>query len=187
MLRASMAAACLAVALLGGAEALSAAPSERVCRGTIGAQTVARVRVPAGAYCVLAGTTVQGNVVVARNATLVAGGVRIRGTVHAQRAKSVSVIVESRVSGSVRVERSARAVVTESTVAGSVRLTSNRGPVTVTESRVGADVQLVSNVGKSRIWRNVVDGDLVCTSNKPGPTGGANDVGGRKRGQCRQL
>jgi hypothetical protein len=182
-----MAAACLALALLGGAEAPSAAPSERVCRGTIGARTVARVRVPAGAYCVLAGTTVQGNVVVARNATLVAGGVRIRGTVQAQRARSVSVIVESRVGGSVRVERSARAVVSESIVAGSVRLTSNRGPVTVTESEIGADVQLVSNVGRSRIWRNIVDGDLVCTSNKPRPLGGANEVNGRKRGQCRRL
>jgi hypothetical protein len=182
-----MVAACLAVVFLGGVQTPSAAPGERICRGTIGAGTVARVRVPAGAYCVLAGTTVQGNVVVARNATLVAGGVRIGGTVQAQRAKSVSVIVESRVRGSVRVERSARVVVTESTVAGSVRLASNRGPVTVTESRVGADVQLVSNVGRSRIWRNAVDGDLVCTSNKPRPTGGANEVDGRKRGQCRQL
>ena len=175
------------MALLGGAEAPSAASGERVCRGTIGARTVARVRVPAGAYCVLAGTTVQGNVIVARNATLVAGGARIRGTVSGQRAKSVSIIVDSRVGGSVRVEHSARAVVTESTVAGSVRLTSNRGPVTVSESRVGADVQLVSNVGRSRIWRNAIDGDLVCTSNRPGPTGGANEVDGRKRGQCRQL
>jgi hypothetical protein len=145
------------------------------------------VRVPAGAYCVLAGTTVGGNVVVARDATLVAGGVRIRGSVHALRAKSVSVIVQSRVGGSVRVERSYRAVVTDSTVTGSVRLASNRGPVTVTETRVGADVHLVSNVGRSRIWRNAVAGDLACTANKPSPTGGANEVDGRKRGQCREL
>jgi hypothetical protein len=143
--------------------------------------------VPPGAYCLLAGTTVRGNVVVSRAATLVAGGVRIGGDVHARKAKSVSVIVESRIGGTVQVDASARAVVTESRVAGSIRLRWNRGPVSVARARVEGDVQLVSNVGRSKVSRNNVAGDLRCTANRPPPTGGANIVQGENRGQCARL
>ena len=145
------------------------------------------MRVPPGAYCLLAGTTVTGNVIVSSGATLVAGGVHIGGSVQARKAKSISVIVDSRVRGSVRVELSARAVVTESRVGGSIRLTSNRGPVNVGRARVEGDVQLVANVGRSTVARNDVGGDLQCTANRPRPTGGSNRVEGEKRGQCARL
>jgi hypothetical protein len=145
------------------------------------------VRVPAGGYCLLAGTTVEGSVTVLRGATLVAGGVDIRGSVQARQAKSVSVIVESQVGGSVRVELSGRAVVTGSRVDGSIRLKSNRGPLNVARSRVKGDVELVSNVGRSAVTRNNVGGDLLCTANRPPPTGGSNRVDGKRRGQCAAL
>jgi hypothetical protein len=135
----------------------------------------------------LAGTTVKGNVVVSPNATLVAGAVRIGGDVQARRAKSVSVTVESRVGGTVRVDASARAVVTESRVAGSIRLRWNRGPVSIARAQVDGDVQLLANVGRSMVSRNDVAGDLLCTANRPPPTGGANTVAGDKKGQCARL
>jgi hypothetical protein len=166
---------------------MPATPDDKTCRGTIGAATVERVRVPVGAYCLLAGTTVKGSVTVLRNATLVAGGVDIRGSVHARKAKSVSVIVESRIGGSVRVESSARAVVTASRIGGSVRLTSNRGQVNVARARVQGDVELVSNVGRSTVTRNDVGGDLRCSANRPPPKGSGNRVGGARRGQCARL
>lgn len=145
------------------------------------------MRVPPGAYCLLAGTTVKGNVIVSRGATLVAGGVDVGGSVQAGRAKSISVIVESRVTGSVRVELSARAVVTESRVGGSIRLASNRGPINVGRARIAGDVRLVANVGRSTVAGNDVGGDLQCTANEPRPTGGSNRVDGEKRGQCARL
>jgi len=54
------------------------------CDGEIGATTVETVIVPAGASCTLAGTQVEGNVLVSRDATLVADGIRVDGNIRAE-------------------------------------------------------------------------------------------------------
>src|SRR5687768_16059429 len=59
------------------------------CTGAIGPVTVDNVVVPPGASCVLEETRVRGNVLVQRNARLVADGADIAGSIQAEDADEV--------------------------------------------------------------------------------------------------
>jgi hypothetical protein len=71
--------------------ASAALADERVCSGSIAAETVDDLRVPSGATCKLNGTTVEGNAIVQANATLRARMARVDGNVQGENAERVVV------------------------------------------------------------------------------------------------
>ncbi len=139
---------------------------ERVCRGTIGAQTVDNLRVPSNASCTLRGTWVQGTVKVEAGARLDASGIRVIGNVQAEGHRDVRVV--------------------SSTVGGSVQLRQG-ATATLQHNNVKGDVQSFTNRGAQTFRANVIDGNLQCKENAPAPTGGGNTVGGNKEDQCARL
>ncbi len=154
-------AACGCLAATGPASA-----EERVCRGSIGAETVDNLRVPDGARCTLTGTSVKGTIVIGSGAGLVAHRVRVVGNVQAENHRAVTLVL--------------------SRVGGSVQLTQGR-TANVSRNRITGDLQSFENDGRQTFRRNRVNGNLQCKENRPAPTGGANTVGGNKEDQCRRL
>ncbi len=165
----------------------SALAEERVCRGTIRAVTLDNVLVPQNATCKLLGTRVKGNIVVKRNATLIADSVVVVGNVQAENALLVEVIDNSRVGGSVQVKQGDSAKVADSKVDADIQFESNDGPLSILRNTVGGNVQVFQNSGGVTIRRNVIDGNLQCKENKPAPQGGKNVVQGNKEDQCAKL
>jgi hypothetical protein len=155
-----------------GVVGLAASPAqaeERVCRGSIGAQTVDNLRVPRGETCTLNGTRVEGTVKIENRAKLRAENIRVIGNVQSEGHRRV-VLLDSRVNGSVQLKQGKS--------------------LAVKRNVVGSDVQIFSNDAGSKaieIKRNRIDGNLQCKSNTPRPTGGNNTVGGNKEDQCRRL
>jgi hypothetical protein len=78
-----------------------AVAEETTCTGTLLAVTVDNLRVPQGASCKLFGTRVKGTITVETSALLRAENVMVIGNVQGEGARSVSVIEQSRVGGSV--------------------------------------------------------------------------------------
>jgi hypothetical protein len=163
-----------------------AAADERVCRGSIGSETVDDLRVPTGASCQLTGTRVEGNVVVAGDATLVARQVRVDGNVQAEGHRQVDVR-DSRVGGSIQVEQGGGAIVARTTVTGDIQYDANARALVSHTNTVGGNVQIVGNSGKIDVSANTIDGDLQCEENRSAPTGGANRVAGNAEDQCARL
>jgi hypothetical protein len=167
------AAASLTAAVL---TAPAAHADERVCRGSIGASSIdGDVVVPRDATCRLNGTRVDGNVLVRDGATLVARGVRVGGNVQAEGHEKV--VVRPRTVDD-RVVRSA--------VGGSVQLKQGGGGLLL-RTVVDSDIQLFSNDARFTVRRNAVDGNLQCKGNDPAPVGGGNAVQGEKENQCADL
>lgn len=141
---------------------------ERVCRGTIGTAVIdGDVRVAPGASCVLAGTTVKGNVYVSRSSTLTSRAAKVNGSIQAENHTRVVLLTGTTVGGSVQLKQG-----------GSARLEA---------IRVNGDIQLFSNRGTQTVNRNTIGGNLQCKSNVPAPTGTGNIVGGTKEDQCARL
>ena len=65
------------------ATAPSALAEETECRGSIGARSLDKVRVPSGSSCTLNGTSLKGTLKVEGGATLVANGIRVNGNIQA--------------------------------------------------------------------------------------------------------
>ncbi len=177
---------CAAIA--AGVMAPAAAHAEETtCQGTIGAQTLDNVRVPDGASCTLAGTTVQGTVKVESGATMRAKGARVIGNVQGENAKRVNVVKGSSVGGSVQVVQGTFAKVKKSAINADILYDENAGRVRAISSQVGGNIQAFKNSGGVEIATNRVDGNLQCKENSPAPTGGGNVVQGNKEDQCAAL
>lgn len=157
-------AAALACALVLPATAHA---EETDCRGSLGAVTVDNLRVPEGATCTLAGTSVKGTVKVERGAVLRASRVTVVGNVQAENAGRVGVNA-SRVDGSIQVVQGAGA--------------------DIRDTVVNSDVQIFSNAGAaSTVIANAIDGNLQCKENTAPPAGGGNRVRGNAEDQCAAL
>jgi hypothetical protein len=169
------------------AAAFTASPAsaeETKCRGTLGAVTVDNLRVPQDATCRLVGTVVEGTITVKANATLIARGVRVIGSVQAENARKVVVKGSSRVRGSVQVDQGGAARVLSSRVRGDIQYDANTGYLKANDNKVGGSIQVIGNSGGAEIFRNVIDENLQCKENNPAPIGGNNVVGGNKEDQC---
>jgi hypothetical protein len=164
-----------------------AVAEETSCTGTLLAVTVDNLRVPQGASCKLYGTRVKGTIIVEYRALLRAEGVIVIGNVQGEGARSVSVLENSRIGGSVQVKQGGSALVSDSKVEADVQYDENTAPVRVLRSDIGGSVQIVKNLGGVTVRRNVIDGNLQCKENSPAPVGGANIVGGTKEDQCARL
>ncbi len=167
--------------------AAQAVAEETSCSGTLRQVTVDNLVVPQGATCKLYGTRVKGTIKVEYRALLRAEGVIVIGNVQGEGARSVSVIENSRVGGSVQVKQGGSALVSDSKVEGDVQYDDNTAPVRVLRSDIGGSVQIVKNFGGVTVRRNVIDGNLQCKENSPAPVGGGNIVGGNKEDQCARL
>jgi cytoskeletal protein CcmA (bactofilin family) len=111
------------------------------CDGSIGAETVENVEVPAGATCRLDGTTVTGNVRVRRDATLDARGVTVDGDVQGENARAVNVTMSSSVDGNIQVEQggSSNVTRTRTRIDGDLQCESNNPVPTGGDNRVQGD------------------------------------------------
>jgi hypothetical protein len=169
------------------APAAPATAEERVCRGTIGAQTVDNLRVPQDATCTLNGTLAKGTVKVERGATLVASGVRVIGNVQGEGARNVVVREGSKVGGSIQVVQGSAARVVGSRINADILFDEQKGQLVAKANKIGGDLQAYQNSGGLTIKKNRIDGNLQCKANNPAPTGGGNIVQGNKQDQCAKL
>lgn len=183
----------LRVALAGGivlSAALGAQPlraDEPPCAGPLGRVSVDNLRVPAGATCTLDATRVKGNLVVERDATLLARGVSVDGNVQADHARAVSVTSASRVGGNIQIRQGGAVTVSGVRVGGDIQIESSARALSVGDNRVNGNVQVFQNAGGASIAGNAIDGNLQCKENRPAPTGGGNRVRGSKEDQCSAL
>jgi hypothetical protein len=167
----------------------AALAEERVCRGTLGAITVDNLRVPSGATCILNATTVKGTLLVERDATLYANGVRVIGNVHSEGFQTVSIKDGSRVGGSVQLENGnsgGTGKVISSRVKGDLQFFSNEARMVAQGNTLLANLQAVSNTGGVVIKNNTISENLQCKQNNPPPVGGGNTAGD-KEDQCARL
>lgn len=160
---------------------------EITCRGRLGAVTVDNVRVPQGRTCNLSRTTVQGNVVVGSNATLVATTVRVIGNIQAENARAVTVRANSSIGGSIQVKQSGSASITNSRISQDVQFESNTAQLTATRNIINGNLQVFENTGRILIRTNRINGNLQCKENLIAPRGGGNVVEGSKEDQCARL
>ena len=177
----------LCVALAGGTALFAAIETQPLyadeipCAERLGRVTVDALRVPAGA------TRVKGNLVVERDATLVARGVSVDGNVQAENARAVSVTSASHVGGNIQVKQGGVVTVSGVRVGGDIQIASNARALSVGDNRVNGNVQVFQNDGGASIAGNAIDGNLQCKENRPEPTGGGNRVRGSKEDQCSAL
>lgn len=157
------------------------------CDGTIAAVAVDDVDVPSGATCTLDGTTVNGNVSIGPDGTLVARGVAVDGDVEAERARAVEITSGSSIGGNVQLQEGGSATLSGTDVDGDVEWEGQRGDLTAEGNTIGGDVQADSNTGTLTVSGNQIDGDLQCDENNPAPTGGGNTVSGDREDQCSGL
>lgn len=176
----------IAAALIA-ATASPALAEETECTSALGRVTVDNLLVPEGATCTLTGTTIEGSIVVAADATLRASRVSVIGNIQAEGARSVVVQRASTVGGSVQVVQGRTATISTSDITGDILFDEQSGLVRASDNDVGGDIQAFTNTGGVRITLNYVDGNLQCTGNSPAPTGGENDVAGNKENQCENL
>lgn len=160
---------------------------EITCQGNLGAITVDNVKVPQGKTCTLNRTTVKGNIVVERSATLKAIGAKVNGNIQAEGASLVDVNSSATVGGSIQVKEGSAARVVSTRVTGDVQLESNSGPMVANQNQIGGSLQAFQNTGGVTIRQNRINGNLQCKENAPSPVGGGNIVQGSKEDQCAKL
>jgi hypothetical protein len=180
--------ALLIVAVTLGVMAIAPAASadDIECTGAVEGGTVDDVIVPAGAICYLNVVDVQGSVDVGEGAVFISACSTVAGNVTADGAADV-VLSCSTIGGLVRVVRGGEGFVGDSTVTGTVLFAGNDGTVEVENSVILGSLQAQGNTGGLRIAHNSINNNLRCSQNDPRPTGGDNQVGGTKLGQCRSL
>jgi hypothetical protein len=154
------------------------------CDGTIGSRTVDEVDVPSGATCTLEGTTVNGNVSVGVNGTLVARRVAVDGDVEGEGARLVEVSDNSTIGGNLQQEQGGSSAVRDSQIHGDLQWSEQSGWLAVQRTGVSGNLQADQNSGGLKISDNRIGGDLECEQNTPAPTGGDNTVSGHRSGQC---
>lgn len=164
-----------------------ATAEEVTCQGNLGAITVDNVKVPQGRTCTLSGTTVKGNVVVNRDATLRAIGAKVNGSIQAEGAAFVDVSSNATVGGSIQVKQGKRARVINTRINADLQYDSNSGALIASSNTIGGSLQAFQNTGGLTIQGNRINGNLQCKANTPSPVGGGNTVGGNKEDQCARL
>ena len=182
---ASIAAQCRA----GGGTTPPAPPlsGNVTCVGlTIGAIRLDSVSVPAGASCTLLGTLLNGNIEVGANARLIADSVTVTGGVTSDGAAELSIGGNSRVGGSVQVQRGAGANLAGVSITGNLQVDAMTGPVTASNNRVTGNLQAMANRGGLSLQSNRMGGVMQCKDNLPAPTGRGN-VATLKEDQCLGL
>jgi hypothetical protein len=157
------------------------------CRNVrIGAVEIDSVNVPAGAICVLDGTGLAGNLTANRDAVADARNVRIRGSVQADGAASVTLAGTSAVTGAVQIKQGGAANVLNAQIGGDLQLTQNRGALLAQDNRVTGNIQVEQNTGGVALIANLANGNLQCKENQPAPTG-ADNRAAQLEGQCAAL
>lgn len=181
---------------LGGllATAPAAQAEDYECRGTLGAVTiVGNLIVPDDATCVLAGTQVQGNIVVKSRANLDATNVTVTGGVQGESPASV-VIRDSRIGNSVSLRKAedvnnpnaGKISISGTYVNGDIQLEENREPISIRTNQIVGSIQANKNTGGLEITGNQIGNGLQCQDNNPPPAGGGNNAK-QKQGQCQFL
>jgi hypothetical protein len=140
----------------------------------IGAARLDTVVVPPGAACLLEGTALIGSILVSRDATLVARGVRLNGNVQAEGAAFVGIESGSSIGGSVQVKQGAAASVIGARITGDLQVDAQSGVVDLRANTIGGSLQAVGNVGGLLIQDNTMRGNLQCKENLPAPVVGGN-------------
>lgn len=157
------------------------------CNGLrLGAVALDTVIVPAGAACVLEGTSMIGSLLVGQGASVSATGVRVNGNLQAEGAAMTSLGGASRIGGSVQIKDGQSASLTGATIAGDLQIESMSGPVSASGNRLGGNLQATGNRGGVALLSNRMEGALQCTGNLPAPTGSGN-VASVRQEQCRNL
>ncbi len=160
---------------------------EIICQENLGAITVENVKVPQGKTCTLSKTTVKGNIVVERRATLKAIGVKVNGNIQAEGASLVEVNSSATVGGSIQIEQGSAARVVSTRITGDVQFESNSGQIVANQNQIGGNLQAIQNTGGVTIRQNRINGNLQCKENVPKPIGGSNIVQSSKEDQCAKL
>jgi hypothetical protein len=158
--------------------------SPRHCDGTLGAVRVGRVRVPPRATCRLLGTTVGGGVRIGPAGTLVARRAAIRGDVVGRSARLVEITAGSSVGGRLALARGGAATVRRAEIGRELVWTAQAGRLMVHQSLVRGSLMLARSGGPIVLTGNRIGGDLRCSQNRRTPVRGANQVLGRREGQC---
>jgi hypothetical protein len=156
------------------------------CTGAVEGGTVNNVIVPRGAVCYLNVTNVEGNVDVGEDSVLISACSTLAGNVTADRAADV-VLTCSTIGGHVHVMRGGEGFLGDSTVTGDVVFAENDGTVEIEDSVILGSLRAQRNTGGLRIQHSRIHSDLQCSQNNPRPTGGDNEVGGTRSGQCRRI
>lgn len=179
--------------VLVSAGAAGVLAEEVSCPPDRGAVTLDNVRV-VGA-CKMTRTIVQGNIVVEDDASLLARGVRVNGSVQSEGATRVRVVPDSntgqeaRVNGDIQIKNSGGTTlpsrIQDVQVGGTILLDDNQVPHDVIGNTVTGDVQVFQNDRVVRIGSNTINGNLQCKENVPAPTDlGGNVVQGNDEDQC---
>jgi hypothetical protein len=173
--------------------------------------------VPSGAFCDLNGTHVTGNAIVESgppepsNPTgLNSNGATVDGNVLVQRNAQFAAFTGSTIGGNVRCDQCEVADVQDSTVKGSqedngvsegafIRNSHFGGNLRIQDgtdffgtrfhidgNTIGDSLVFNRNTGVSDISNNTVESTLTCRDNTPPPTGAGNTAE-HKRGQCAAL
>jgi hypothetical protein len=162
-------------------------PQDGVCTGTIGSVTLDKLTVPAGASCILNGTTIEGNIDVYAGASLVANSISASGNLSGMSANWIEVLSGSYIGGNLRVEYGGSARIAASSINGNLRFEENGGGLEASGNQIGGNFEVEDNTGGVVITNNYINGNLKCEDNSPPPSGGGNTVGGNLEGQCTGL
>lgn len=155
-----------------------------ICRATIGRDRVNGTLNVVG-RCTLTGTDVRGDVVLFAGGSLIARGIRIRGSLSGDRADFVEL-------HDVRVDRGVElrdlvgdsSTIEGSEIRGDIMLTGNRSRFEIVANELRRGLTLLGNSGGLQIAGNSIDGDLSCSGNEPAPTLLGNRIEGDAEGQC---
>jgi hypothetical protein len=172
-----------AIASALGSDAHRAVPPGH-CRGTIGAATVAEIRVPSGATCRLLGTTVTGNVSIGSGGRLVAHRTTVKGDVRGRGVRHVSMTARSLIVGNLKLAQGGSATISHAEIRADLEWTMQTGQLTVRQTIIRGDLTVNRNSGGLIFAGNRIDGDLQCHQNLRVPLRGDNLVGGQREGQC---
>jgi len=184
------------------------AGSKTACTGTLDSGSYQRLTVPAGATCdgTAAKIRVRSGVRVARGATFILGSEdletentgKIRGGIEANSPASLQVHF-AHVNGGLRMRggNGYFSAIEDNTIRGGARVKGYTGVwLGFIRNRVHGTVVLADNVMEdpdaNEYVTNVIFGDMICRRNSPAPQvgdsqGQANNVTGRKVGQCAGL
>jgi hypothetical protein len=161
------------------------------CRTTVTGTTKDVVFVPQNATCTLNNTNVEGNIIVSNGATLIARGVRVKGSIQSEGHARVTVVRStsrvSTINGDIQIKQGRSATVTSARIGGSLQVEQNNGAFNFSSNTIGSDLQANANTGTGLTIRsNRINGNLQCQSNVPAPVGSGN-VAASKEDQCARL
>lgn len=151
------------------------------CQGTLSGGQYNQIVVPAGALCTLAGVRSDGDVKVAKGASLSAQRARVGGNIQADGARSVQVSGGS-VYGDIQAKQGGDVRVDGMRIDGNLQIEQNA----IIAHVIDGDLQVFKNRGDVRIRGNAINGNLQCKENRVGVTGQGNRADDKEH-QCARL